>query len=57
MLRPVWPRDIANEIDCQIVSYTLHTAASAIVLFVQSHQALPEAQNEPNQQSKRNRYV
>ncbi|MDV5387576.1 STM4504/CBY_0614 family protein [Pseudomonas juntendi] len=39
---------VVNEIDPHIVAYTLHMTASAIVLFVQSYQALPEAPNEPN---------
>lgn len=40
---------VVKEIDPHIVAYTLHMTAAAIVLFVQSYQALPEAQAEPNQ--------
>lgn len=38
-----------KEIDPHNVAYTLHMTASAIVLFVQSYQALPEAPNELNE--------
>ncbi|MEE5056435.1 hypothetical protein V2J84_22410 [Pseudomonas alliivorans] len=43
---------VVKEIEPHTVAYTLHMTASAIVLFVQSHQALPVATNEPVEQPK-----
>lgn len=43
---------VVKEIEPHTVAYALHMTASAIVLFVQSHEALPVAPNEPNEQSK-----
>ncbi|KTB77298.1 hypothetical protein AO070_17155 [Pseudomonas syringae pv. syringae PD2766] len=43
---------VVKEIAPHTVAYTLHMTASAIVLFVQSHQALPVAPNEPIEQPK-----
>lgn len=43
---------VVKEIEPHTVAYTLHMTASAIVLFVQSYQALPVAPNEPVEQPK-----
>lgn len=40
---------VVKEIDSHVVSYTLHMTASAIVLFVQSFQALPDVASDPTQ--------
>lgn len=40
---------VVKAIDPHIVAYTLHMTASAIVLFVQSYKAMPEAPNEPSE--------
>ncbi|RJX81163.1 STM4504/CBY_0614 family protein [Pseudomonas sp. LS-2] len=40
---------VVKEIESHIVAYTLHMTAAAIVLFVQSYQALPQVQTLPNQ--------
>lgn len=42
---------VVKDIDPHTVAYTLHMTASAIVLFVQSYQSLPEAPNELNELS------